>query len=241
MDVLAEEGTEPPTQASSPNIKPKVNEVFSKGGLFANFDLGARASAVSDSPDGVSPAAPGTPAEPVEVATNGDASTAKATPVKDDQSTPRRVGNLMKELRNDVQQGATEFSMDNFFVGDTAPAPPPVEPEEPKAKAEEPTSPTSPKKVGNLMKELRNNVQQGATEFSMDSFFGDSAPTSQSVKDETVESPAPVEPASLPVEEEAPASAPDEQSPPRKVGNLMKELKNDVQQGGQEFNMDNFF
>ncbi|WWC58046.1 uncharacterized protein I303_100581 [Kwoniella dejecticola CBS 10117] len=30
-------------------------------------------------------------------------------------------------------------------------------------------------------------------------------------------------------------------SPPRKVGNLMKELKQDVQQGGMEFNMDNFF
>lgn len=29
--------------------------------------------------------------------------------------------------------------------------------------------------------------------------------------------------------------------PPRKMGNLMKELKQDVQQGGMEFNMDNFF
>ena len=28
---------------------------------------------------------------------------------------------------------------------------------------------------------------------------------------------------------------------PRKMGNLMKELKQDVQQGGMEFNMDNFF
>nr|XP_019014432.1 WD-repeat protein [Kwoniella pini CBS 10737]OCF53213.1 WD-repeat protein [Kwoniella pini CBS 10737] len=30
-------------------------------------------------------------------------------------------------------------------------------------------------------------------------------------------------------------------SPPKKIGNLMKELKQDVQQGGMEFNMDNFF
>lgn len=28
---------------------------------------------------------------------------------------------------------------------------------------------------------------------------------------------------------------------PRKMGNLMKELKQDVEQGGMEFNMDNFF
>jgi hypothetical protein len=28
---------------------------------------------------------------------------------------------------------------------------------------------------------------------------------------------------------------------PRKMGNLMKEMKQDVQQGGMEFNMDSFF
>ncbi|WVQ76366.1 hypothetical protein IAR50_006031 [Cryptococcus sp. DSM 104548] len=32
-----------------------------------------------------------------------------------------------------------------------------------------------------------------------------------------------------------------EEPPPKKVGNLMKELKQDVQQGAMEFNMDNFF
>lgn len=33
----------------------------------------------------------------------------------------------------------------------------------------------------------------------------------------------------------------DEPAPMKKMGNLMKELKQDVQQGGMEFNMDNFF
>lgn len=32
-----------------------------------------------------------------------------------------------------------------------------------------------------------------------------------------------------------------EKEGPKKVGNLMKELKQDVQQGGMEFNMDSFF
>lgn len=34
---------------------------------------------------------------------------------------------------------------------------------------------------------------------------------------------------------------PVEQSPPKKMGNLMKELKQDVTQGAMEFNMDSFF
>ncbi|WVR03440.1 hypothetical protein IAU60_000431 [Kwoniella sp. DSM 27419] len=38
-----------------------------------------------------------------------------------------------------------------------------------------------------------------------------------------------------------PEKPPTPSTPPRKIGNLMKELKQDVQQGGMEFNMDNFF
>ncbi|WRT63649.1 uncharacterized protein IL334_000572 [Kwoniella shivajii] len=46
-----------------------------------------------------------------------------------------------------------------------------------------------------------------------------------------------------PVEEEEEEKVKEElvQSPPKKIGNLMKELKQDVQQGGMEFDMDNFF
>ena len=32
-----------------------------------------------------------------------------------------------------------------------------------------------------------------------------------------------------------------EEEPPRKIGNLMKELKQDVQQGAMEFDMNSFF
>lgn len=38
------------------------------------------------------------------------------------------------------------------------------------ASADQDTTPEPPKKAGNLMKELKQNVQQGAMEFSMDSF-----------------------------------------------------------------------
>lgn len=35
--------------------------------------------------------------------------------VEDKEVEPKKVGNLMKELKQDVQQGAMEFNMDNFF------------------------------------------------------------------------------------------------------------------------------
>lgn len=34
---------------------------------------------------------------------------------KEEAQAPRKMGNLMKELKQDVQQGAMEFNMDNFF------------------------------------------------------------------------------------------------------------------------------
>ncbi|OCF41725.1 hypothetical protein I317_04429 [Kwoniella heveanensis CBS 569] len=36
-------------------------------------------------------------------------------PQQTDPDPPRKIGNLMKELKQDVQQGAMEFNMDNFF------------------------------------------------------------------------------------------------------------------------------
>ena len=38
-----------------------------------------------------------------------------ATSIAEESAKPKKVGNLMKELQADVQQGATEFNMDNFF------------------------------------------------------------------------------------------------------------------------------
>jgi hypothetical protein len=34
--------------------------------------------------------------------------------VEPEPDQPRKIGNLMKELKQDVQQGAMEFSMDSF-------------------------------------------------------------------------------------------------------------------------------
>lgn len=42
---------------------------------------------------------------------------------------------------------------------------------QPAANVVEPSSPPPPKKMGNLMKELKQDVQQGAMEFDMSSFF----------------------------------------------------------------------
>jgi hypothetical protein len=33
----------------------------------------------------------------------------------DEVEVPKKMGNLMKELKQDVQQGAMEFNMDSFF------------------------------------------------------------------------------------------------------------------------------
>ena len=41
--------------------------------------------------------------------------------------------------------------------------------------------------------------------------------------------------------EEAPVRPEEVEEKPKKMGNLMKELKQDVTQGGMEFNMDSFF
>lgn len=42
-------------------------------------------------------------------------------------------------------------------------------------------------------------------------------------------------------EVEAPAQVEEVEEKPKKMGNLMKELKQDVTQGAMEFNMDSFF
>ena len=47
---------------------------------------------------------------------NGDPVTPHdGSPVEAEKEAPKKDGNLMKELKQDVQQGAMEFSMDSFF------------------------------------------------------------------------------------------------------------------------------
>jgi hypothetical protein len=89
---------------------------------------------------------------------------------------------------------------------------------------------------------LAGHMRRESMVMDMDVFAeGSSEPTSR------MASPSPMTP---PVEETEPVVKPaglvvDEEksveSQPKKMGNLMKELKQDVQQGAMEFNMDNFF
>jgi hypothetical protein len=152
MDVLAESGTEPPTRVPSPRgpepSKP-ANDLFGAGGLFGNFDLGSRlnTSAISDTPEispGASPS-PGTPAEPVVA----QAVVAEPEPEPEPEPVPEKTVNGGKHVT---------IAEPEPLVQEPAPV-------------AEPAPPTPPRKVGNLMKELRNDVQQGAMEFNMDSFF----------------------------------------------------------------------
>lgn len=131
MDPLEESGTEPPTEAPTrvPSPTPPAMNDF-----FSNFSLGdppkkANGNGPSPlskqvaSPGTISPKAPETPdGKDEKKVEDGDKGEDKKEAEKkpDDgpppaQSPKKKVGNLMKELRNDVQQGAMEFNMDNFF------------------------------------------------------------------------------------------------------------------------------
>lgn len=226
LDPLEEgDDTEPPTRATSPPpdataASPpavgKPNQLFSGNDLFAGFNLGASSEhAIVDTPE-VSPGdsrvvswqdTPEKPSTPA-VVTSPRAVTPPPPPPAaakpsdspvDEQ--PRKVGNFMKDLRNDVKQGAMEFDMDSFFGGG-APAPPAppaasaAAPGPPAPEKETPAPPAAeepPRKVGNLMKDMRNDVKQGGMEFDMDNFFGG----------------APAAPAPAPAPAAAPAAAPE--------------------------------
>lgn len=133
MDPLEESGTEPPTAAPTRSPSPP------NGGMpdfFANFSLGdppKKANGKSPlaqeaSPGSVTPTKDESPvklASPAKVDTtlkeeNGVAKEeSKEEPSEKKQEDavqpPKKGANLMKELQNDVQQGAMEFNMDNFF------------------------------------------------------------------------------------------------------------------------------
>lgn len=53
--------------------------------------------------------------EPPTAFTNGEAIPEEAEGPPKTEEAPKKVGNLMKELKQDVQQGAMEFDMDSFF------------------------------------------------------------------------------------------------------------------------------
>lgn len=108
-----------------------------------------------------------------------------------------RKGNLMKELRNDVQQGSAAFDMDTFFgpgSGDKS------------------TSAKQPDEHDSLKTAVKFNPN-----FSMESYFPTTSPESASG-----------------------VSTPRDGLPPHKGANLMKEAATNSMQGGAEFRMDNF-
>lgn len=119
MDPLEESGTEPPTEAPTRAPSPGIPAMTD---FFSNFSLGDKKANGSplkqvSSPGQMSPTKTG-PDDKNEKKSNGEEE--KKDERKDSKAdvakTPeKKVGNLMKELRNDVQQGAMEFNMDNFF------------------------------------------------------------------------------------------------------------------------------
>ncbi len=69
--------------------------------------------------EGASEPASRVPSPPITTAPNGGTSVSKENKKDEGEAQvkeePRKMGNLMKELKQDVQQGAMEFNMDNFF------------------------------------------------------------------------------------------------------------------------------
>jgi hypothetical protein len=85
LDVMAESAA--PTRVPSPTA-----EVTGKEGVDVNDES---ASAVT--------------------ANSGEQERNASEVARPEVESPRRMGNLMKELKQDVQQGGMEFNMDNFF------------------------------------------------------------------------------------------------------------------------------
>lgn len=91
MDVMAEsEGSEAPTRVATP-AEARLGGVFEEESQAGEYTVnGAGLTASADTKKEVIQSEP----EPEQ---------------------PKKMGNLMKELKQDVQQGAMEFNMDNFF------------------------------------------------------------------------------------------------------------------------------
>lgn len=99
MDVLAE--SEPASRVNTPPLSNgplgAVNEQEPEGG----DSVDGQPAMVNGSVHGEGAAKPSTPSL-VEEKT------------KQEAEQPRKMGNLMKELKQDVQQGGMEFNMDSF-------------------------------------------------------------------------------------------------------------------------------
>lgn len=160
MDPLEESGTEPPTEAPTRAPSPPAGPGMED--FFASFSLGdppkkkangAAANGAAASPLRQQVASPGD-VSPTKVASPGDISPTKAEAPGGDAA----GGDADKK---DKKDGMGDGKEDGEGQKGAKP-----EPED-----GAPAAPSPKKKVGNLMKELRNDVQQGAMEFNMDNFF----------------------------------------------------------------------
>jgi hypothetical protein len=95
-----------------------------------------------------------------------------------------------------------------------------------------PTRATTPKLDKDVFEEEDEDAEKAKTWGEV----GEAASTEKIDRTEGSEEADKVEDAS-PKESDGSEQSP----PPKKMGNLMKELKQDVQQGGMEFDMDSFF
>ncbi|ORX33596.1 RAVE protein 1 C terminal-domain-containing protein [Kockovaella imperatae] len=105
MQTLTEGGSGQSSRMPSPPPRPEANGETGAGAL--GLEIG-KATSSSNGPEQVS--------DP-DISGDGGGSREGIAPVSDsvEQDKPKKIGNLMKELQADVQQGAQEFNMDNFF------------------------------------------------------------------------------------------------------------------------------
>lgn len=90
MDVLKEGASEPASRVGSPPLA---------GNSMNGKDLIKEDSAIADDDE----------------ADDGKRSTKTGPTGKEEPAPMKKMGNLMKELKQDVQQGGMEFDMGNFF------------------------------------------------------------------------------------------------------------------------------
>lgn len=257
MDVVQEGGTEPPTRHSSPPP--------GKPDLFGNYTLSDKpktarkpSSLMKDLRKDVQQGSAAFDMD--QFFGNTKAPSIEVQKVDDVPDSPR-VRNLMKEGKSDSTQGGADFSMDSFFGAPTdSPASGIATPKDalpphkgaslmreaavnasslagldgqldgpPPSQGVSPGSGTPVKAKANLMKDHVSDASQGGMEFDMGDFgkAGDSKDTRKDSKDGK--------------DDKTPNNEnPPEPDLPRKVGNLMKDVKSDAGQGNTEFNMDAF-
>jgi hypothetical protein len=122
LDVLAESGESSRVSSPPPMDRPSPPPAFEG---FNGYTMGAVPAKAVPNGDGVMDLGPEEGQIEKEVAPESEENKEKEEKEKEEKKEkdkvvepepdqPRKIGNLMKELKQDVQQGAMEFSMDSF-------------------------------------------------------------------------------------------------------------------------------